>query len=251
MSRKSTRRVLTAPSAPDGPLLVGGMRSAAMVRKPHTNMSVPAVLKKLSTPFGTGLGCFRFQLVVLAVAIVLTPLSVAWKWPEWLSAALLFLVIVLLLVAGLLAGSLFAIATKETKLGLDLRGGVELVYQAEPTPQQPIVDQAALDRAIDVMRDRVDSLGVAEPEIQRSGENQISVGLPDVENAEQAQEQVGQVAQLFFYDWEPNVIGPNGRPDPQNPEVTGGQAAEKNLLEGLAPHQQTIASQQLRRLTAQ
>jgi hypothetical protein len=49
---------------------------------------------------GPGLGCFRFQLIVLAVAIVLTPLSVAWKWPEWLSAALLFLVIVLLLVAG-------------------------------------------------------------------------------------------------------------------------------------------------------
>jgi hypothetical protein len=49
---------------------------------------------------GPGLGCFRFQLVVLAVAIVLTPLSVAWKWPEWLSAGLLFLVIVLLLVAG-------------------------------------------------------------------------------------------------------------------------------------------------------
>lgn len=49
---------------------------------------------------GPGLGCFRFQLAVLAAAIVLTPLSVAWKWPEWLSAALLFLVIVLLLVAG-------------------------------------------------------------------------------------------------------------------------------------------------------
>ena len=49
---------------------------------------------------GPGLGCFRFQLVVLAVAIVLTPLSVAWRWPEWLSAALLFLVIGLLLVAG-------------------------------------------------------------------------------------------------------------------------------------------------------
>jgi hypothetical protein len=49
---------------------------------------------------GPGLGCFRFQLVVLAVAIVLTPLSVAWRWPDWLSAALLFLTIVLLLVAG-------------------------------------------------------------------------------------------------------------------------------------------------------
>jgi hypothetical protein len=49
---------------------------------------------------GPGLGCFRFQLIVLAAAIVLTPLSVRWGWPEWLSAALLFLVIVLLFVAG-------------------------------------------------------------------------------------------------------------------------------------------------------
>ncbi|MEA2520151.1 MAG: hypothetical protein QOF49_2231 [Chloroflexota bacterium] len=49
---------------------------------------------------GPGLGCFRFQLVVLAVFIVLTPLSVAWNWPTWLSAALLFAVIVLLLFAG-------------------------------------------------------------------------------------------------------------------------------------------------------
>jgi SecD/SecF fusion protein len=132
---------------------------------------------------------------------------------------------ILLLVAGLLAGSLAVIATKPTKLGLDLRGGVELVYQAEPTPQQPVVTQESLDRAIDVMRDRVDQLGVSEPEIQRSGENQIAVGLPDVENAEQAQEQVGQVAQLFFYDWEPNVIGPDGKPDGTNPEVTGGPQA--------------------------
>ena len=49
---------------------------------------------------GPGLGCFRFQLIVLAVVVVLTPLSVVWNWPFWVSAALLFLVIVLLLVAG-------------------------------------------------------------------------------------------------------------------------------------------------------
>ena len=49
---------------------------------------------------GPGLGCFRFQLVVLAFAIVLTPLSVAWRWPEWLSAGLLLVVILLLLLAG-------------------------------------------------------------------------------------------------------------------------------------------------------
>jgi hypothetical protein len=49
---------------------------------------------------GPGLGCFRFQLGILGVFLVLTPLSVAWMWPTWLSAALLFAVIVLLLVAG-------------------------------------------------------------------------------------------------------------------------------------------------------
>jgi hypothetical protein len=49
---------------------------------------------------GPGLGCFRFQVALLAFLVVLTPLSVAWHWPEWLSAVLLFGVIVLLLFAG-------------------------------------------------------------------------------------------------------------------------------------------------------
>jgi hypothetical protein len=56
--------------------------------------------EELRAERGPGLGCFRFQLVVLAIAIVLTPLSVVWKWPDWLSAVLLFFVIFLLLVAG-------------------------------------------------------------------------------------------------------------------------------------------------------
>lgn len=49
---------------------------------------------------GPGLGCFRFQLVVLVFFIILTPLTVAWDWPTWISVLLLFAVIVLLLVAG-------------------------------------------------------------------------------------------------------------------------------------------------------
>ncbi|HEX5828245.1 MAG TPA: hypothetical protein VFY23_12030 [Candidatus Limnocylindrales bacterium] len=49
---------------------------------------------------GPGLGCFRFQLVLLAVVIVLTPLSVVWGWPTLVSAGLLFLTIFLLLFAG-------------------------------------------------------------------------------------------------------------------------------------------------------
>ena len=49
---------------------------------------------------GPGLGCFRFQLIVLAIFIVLTPLSVVWQWPDAISTILLFSVIVLLLITG-------------------------------------------------------------------------------------------------------------------------------------------------------
>src|SRR3954465_5894810 len=96
--------------------------------------------------------------------------------------------------------------SKDTKLGLDLKGGVELVYKGEPTPQVPEVTPQSIDDAIETMRKRVDSLGVSEPEIQRAGANQISVGLPSVKNADRAQEQVGNTARLQFHDWEPNIL---------------------------------------------
>src|SRR5918998_3844013 len=98
---------------------------------------------------------------------------------------------ILLLVLGLIAGSVAVLATKETKLGLDLQGGVSLVYQGKPTKQQPTITQEALDRAVDIIRDRVDALGVAEPQIARSGADQIEVDLPAVQDAERAAEQVG------------------------------------------------------------
>jgi SecD/SecF fusion protein len=132
--------------------------------------------------------------------------------------------LILLIVAGLIALSFAVIATKKTRLGLDLKGGVQLVYQAKPTAQSK-VDSESLNRAIDIMRKRVDQLGVAQPEIQRSGADEINVALPDVTNAERAEQEVGKTAQLFFYDWEPNVIGPNGKPSPTEGTVTGGPNA--------------------------
>src|SRR5919109_3174906 len=120
---------------------------------------------------------------------------------------------VILLVLGLLAASAAVIVAKPTRLGLDLKGGVELVYQGEPTPQSSVTPEA-LDRAIDIMRERVDALGVSEPEIQRLGGNQVSVGLPDVKNAQRAIDQVGTTAQLYFYDFEKNVVGDKRRPIP-------------------------------------
>ncbi|HWE09896.1 MAG TPA: protein translocase subunit SecD [Solirubrobacteraceae bacterium] len=117
---------------------------------------------------------------------------------------------ILLLVAGLIAASVFVIATQKTILGLDLKGGVQLVYQGEPTAQSG-VNQNSLNRAVDIMRSRVDQLGVAQPEIQTDGHNQISVGLPNVTNINRAEQEVGNTASLFFYDWEANALTPNGK----------------------------------------
>jgi SecD/SecF fusion protein len=115
-------------------------------------------------------------------------------------------VVLVLLVLALLVIVPGTPLSKDTKLGLDLEGGIELVYEGRPTPQVPEVTPQAVDDAIETMRKRVDALGVSEPEIQRSGAEQISVGLPDVTNAERAREQVGTTAQLQFYDWEPNIL---------------------------------------------
>lgn len=132
--------------------------------------------------------------------------------------------LILLFVAGLIAASIVVVATKPTKLGLDLKGGTSLVFQAQPTKQSQVTGEA-IERTIDIMRDRVDKFGVAEPEIQRTGSDQIDVSLPGVKDADQARNQVGKTAQLYFYDWEPNVLGPECKPDPTNQSVTGGPAA--------------------------
>ena len=131
---------------------------------------------------------------------------------------------ILLFVAGLLVLSGLVIATKPTVLGLDLKGGVSLVYQAKPTKQAQVTSES-VDQTIDIMRKRIDTLGVAEPEIQRTGADQIDVSLPNVTNADQAAAQVGKTAQLYFYDWETNVLGPGCKPDPTNAAVTGGSSA--------------------------
>jgi SecD/SecF fusion protein len=118
---------------------------------------------------------------------------------------------ILLLVVGLLIASAFVIATQPTVLGLDLKGGVQLVYEGQPTAQTPVVTQDALARAVDIMRKRVDQLGVAEPQIQTSGGNQIAVGLPNVRDTARAEKLVGTTARLAFYDWEANALTPNGK----------------------------------------
>jgi SecD/SecF fusion protein len=153
---------------------------------------------------------------------------------------------VLLVVALLIGLATVTIIAKKTRLGLDLKGGVELVYQGKPTAQSK-VDAESLERAINIMRKRVDQLGVAQPEIQRSGADEIDVALPDVTNASRAQDEVGRTAELYFYDWEPNVIGANGKPAPTEGAVTGDATATGagGVTAGLTQYQAVLRAAKL------
>jgi SecD/SecF fusion protein len=148
---------------------------------------------------------------------------------------------ILLLVLGLVVASVAAMFTNKTRLGLDLKGGVELVYQGLPTKQQPTVTQDALQRAVDIIDKRVNQLGVGEPEIQRSGADQIDVGLPAVTDFARAEKQVGTTAQLKFYDWEANAITPNGKTAASQLQAQDATAIQLSC--GVSPCTSTSASE--------
>ncbi len=128
---------------------------------------------------------------------------------------------VLLFVLALVVVSALVIVEKETKLGLDLQGGLELVYQGQPTGTSDEVSGEDIDDSISIIEQRINKLGVSEPEVARLGTDQITVQLPGVTDASRAAEQVGTTAQLYYFDWEPNLIGPEkaigGKPGLQPP----------------------------------
>src|SRR5215213_10799080 len=108
-------------------------------------------------------------------------------------------VLVLLLVLGLVVLSGLVIASKETKLGLDLQGGLELIYEGQPTGTTTEVSGEDIEDSISIIEERINKLGVSEPEVARLGTDQITVSLPGVTDAKRAAEQVGTTAQLYFY----------------------------------------------------
>jgi len=141
---------------------------------------------------------------------------------------------VLLFVFGLIAISGLVIVGKETKLGLDLKGGVQLVLQGRPTPQQPTIDNASMERAIDIIRSGCDQLGVSEIEVAQVGNDQIQVGIPGATSVGKATECATKPARLYFFDWEPNLIGREyaigGHPG-QEPPASALAAANKEWTE--------------------
>ncbi|MGN9786189.1 protein translocase subunit SecD [Nonomuraea sp. ZG12] len=102
---------------------------------------------------------------------------------------------------AVIATSLFLAFTTEPRLGLDLRGGTQLVFETKDSPTVK-ADSAATDRALDVLRRRADALGVVDPTLVRSGEKRIIVELPGVLDPQQAAEVIGRTAQLAFHSVE-------------------------------------------------
>ena len=120
-------------------------------------------------------------------------------------------------VLGLLAAALIGVALmaipasplhQKPTLGLDLQGGLEVTLQAVPPADRELTKED-LDRSVEIMRNRVDKLGVTEPEIRTQGSDQIVIQLPGVKDPEAAAEIIGTTAQLELFDLETSLVGPS------------------------------------------
>jgi len=87
---------------------------------------------------------------------------------------------------------------EEMRLGLDLQGGIHMVYQADFSDLEPGTEAEAIDGAIAVIEQRINVLGVTEPLIQKQGSDRILVELPGVSEAEKAKGLIGETALLEF-----------------------------------------------------
>lgn len=105
------------------------------------------------------------------------------------------------IIVGVMAVCLFLMypPKEKIKLGLDLQGGMHLVLEVDIAKLPPGSDPSdAVDRALEVIRNRVDKFGVSEPVIQRQGQDKIVVQLPGLKDPRQAKNLIGSTAQLEF-----------------------------------------------------
>ncbi|HAH19904.1 MAG: hypothetical protein A2Y00_08585 [Omnitrophica WOR_2 bacterium GWF2_43_52] len=104
------------------------------------------------------------------------------------------------LIVGLLGASIWLAfpLNKKINLGLDLRGGMHLVLRVDMSKLSADAKNDAVERAIEIVRNRIDEFGVSEPLIQRQGTDQIVVQLPGVTDRERAKDLIGKTALLEF-----------------------------------------------------
>ncbi|CAM5719273.1 MULTISPECIES: protein translocase subunit SecD [Streptomyces] len=122
------------------------------------------------------------------------------------------------LALAVIAVSLYIAVTVPVRLGLDLRGGTQIVLQTRSTATTD-ADRAVTDRTLEVLRGRIDALGVAEPTLVRSGDDRILVELPGVQDPKKAADVLGRTAQLTFHPVLGTAAGVDdgSRPLPERP----------------------------------
>jgi SecD/SecF fusion protein len=128
------------------------------------------------------------------------------------------------LAVGVLAVSGWLVASRPPNLGLDLRGGTQIVLQTEDG-ELAKANAGTTEEAVEILRRRIDQLGVSEPTLARSGDRRIIVELPGVTNPGDAIAVIGRTAQLTFHP----VVGTGGDgrslPDEHGQPITLGPAA--------------------------
>ncbi|MEW2305289.1 protein translocase subunit SecD [Streptomyces sp. NPDC006655] len=98
-----------------------------------------------------------------------------------------------------LTGGMFASGNTTPRLGIDLAGGTSITLQARNEPGQPnAINKANMNTAVEIMNRRVNGLGVSEAEVQTQGTSNIIVNIPKGTNSEEARQQVGTTAKLYF-----------------------------------------------------
>ncbi|MER7924647.1 protein translocase subunit SecD [Streptomyces sp. NPDC096057] len=98
-----------------------------------------------------------------------------------------------------LTGGMFASGHNTPRLGIDLAGGTSITLRAVPEKgQESAINKTNMDTAVDIMNRRVNGLGVSEAEVQTQGSRNIIVNIPKGTNSEEARQQVGTTAKLYF-----------------------------------------------------
>ncbi|MFI5800262.1 protein translocase subunit SecD [Streptomyces sp. NPDC051677] len=106
------------------------------------------------------------------------------------------LALILIAIAGL-TGGMFASGHTTPRLGIDLAGGTSITLEAKPEPGSTI-NKSNMNTAVEIMNRRVNGLGVSEAEVQTQGERNIIVNIPKGTNSDEARQQVGTTAKLYF-----------------------------------------------------
>lgn len=113
--------------------------------------------------------------------------------------------LIILLLAGL-GGTTTNEIIKNIKLGLDLQGGFEVLYEVTPANKNQKIDKETLVHTTEALNKRINVLGVSEPNIQIEGTDRIRVQLPGIEDQKQARETIGTQAVLTFRDVNDKVM---------------------------------------------